>query len=56
MKSRVVVFCSSPWLCIVKMAKNGYVPEGGKVGKSNATPKGFPFYGVTLTYADSAHF
>ena len=33
-KSRVVV-CSSPWFCIVK---NGHVHEGGKVGRSNATP------------------
>ena len=25
-------------------------------GKIDIAPKGFPFYGVTLTYADSAHF
>ena len=36
-KNRVVV-CSSPWFCIVKIAKNGHVHEGGKVGRSNATP------------------
>ena len=36
-KGRVVV-CSIPWLCIVKMAKNGFFHEAGKKGRSNANP------------------
>ena len=40
MKSRVFI-CSIPWLCIVKMAKNYHFHEGGKVGRSNATPTNY---------------
>ena len=46
-KGRVVV-CSIPWLCIVKMAKNGFFHEAGKKGRSNVNPNKLFFYSNDL--------